>query len=39
MSETGGHWKNIASSMFKILLGDSILTNQNSLIEIEIKFS
>ena len=31
MSETGGHRKNIASSMFTILLGDSILTNQNSL--------
>ena len=30
MSETGGHRKNIASSMFTILLGDSILTNQNS---------
>ena len=38
MSETGGHRTNIASSMFTILLGDSILTNQNSLIEIEIKF-
>ena len=31
MSETGGHRKNIACSMFTILLGDSILTNQNSL--------
>ena len=31
MSETGGHRKNIASSMFTILLGDSILLNRNSL--------
>ena len=31
MSETGGHRKNIACSMFTILLGNSSLTNQNSL--------
>ena len=31
MSETGRHRKNITCSMFTILLGDSILTNQNSL--------
>ena len=31
MSETVGHRKNIACSMFTILLGESILTNQNSL--------
>ena len=31
MSETGGHRKIIACSMFTILLGDNILTNQNSL--------
>ena len=30
MSETGGHRKNIACSMFTILLGDSILTNQTA---------
>ena len=34
MSETGGHRKNIACSMFTILLGDSIPTNK-----IKIEFS